>query len=377
VAISPDGRCFASASADQTIKLWDASNRKELLTIRGHESAVNDVAFSPGGASLASAGADGTVKVWSVSNGTQIVSFRGYAGDGALFKMDPSLLKRYDLTLPTNGPIQTPPRQSGAPGEQVLPAPGAGATPEASRVGANEDGVIAVSFSVDGKVLASLSRNGLLICEATTGQVIRQSSEVDAKRYNNVAFSRDGLLMAIPRHGTRLATIEFLNPKTADVVEEVTDYFSELGQLFVGCTRVAFSADSRWFAAGNHLGHVRIAKMPGGFHQLASYLFSGAPRVKRWLESDYITFSAHIGSVTGLVFSPEGNRLASSSEDGTIKIWDAKSGQEILTLRGHTGGVNSVAFSPDGQRLISGGTDGTVRIWDATPAGFQSAKRAP
>ena len=66
-----------------------------------------------------------------------------------------------------------------------------------------------------------------------------------------------------------------------------------------------------------------------------------------------------------MAFSPDGKRLASGSADGTVKVWDALTGQETLTLKGHNGRVASVAFSPDGQRIASGSRDGTVKVWDA------------
>ena len=53
----------------------------------------------------------------------------------------------------------------------------------------------------------------------------------------------------------------------------------------------------------------------------------------------------------------------SGSDDNTLKVWDAQSGQETLTLKGHTGIVWSVSFSPDGKRIVSGGRGG-MKIWD-------------
>jgi hypothetical protein len=64
VAFSPDGRRIASASLDQTVKVWDAGSGQETLTLTGHSDSVNGVAFSPDGRRIASASADKTVKIW-------------------------------------------------------------------------------------------------------------------------------------------------------------------------------------------------------------------------------------------------------------------------------------------------------------------------
>jgi len=69
--------------------------------------------------------------------------------------------------------------------------------------------------------------------------------------------------------------------------------------------------------------------------------------------------------VNAVAFSPDGQTLASGSNDYTVKLWDVNSGRELRSLEGHSRSVNAVAFSPDGRTLASGSADGQVRLWDA------------
>ena len=84
---------------------------------------------------------------------------------------------------------------------------------------------------------------------------------------------------------------------------------------------------------------------------------------------------------TSVCFSPDGKRIASASWDlfghklGEVKVWDARTGRETLSLKGHTGGVLSVCFSPDGKRLASGSVDKTVKVWDAATGRRPSPSR--
>ncbi len=81
--------------------------------------------------------------------------------------------------------------------------------------------------------------------------------------------------------------------------------------------------------------------------------------------------------MTSVAFNQDGTRVVSGSEDKTVRLWDAKTGKQLLVLRGHTDAVSSVAFSPDGHRIASASKDKTVKVWDGSPLAKDAARKGP
>jgi WD40 repeat protein/serine/threonine protein kinase len=109
------------------------------------------------------------------------------------------------------------------------------------------------------------------------------------------------------------------------------------------------SPDGQWIASSGHDGFVRIWNAKSG--------------------KELLQIPAHKDHARGIAFSADGQRLASVGWDGAVKVWDAQTGRKLITLAGHTGRVWGVAFSPDGQRLASAGRgksaeEGEVKIWE-------------
>ncbi len=77
------------------------------------------------------------------------------------------------------------------------------------------------------------------------------------------------------------------------------------------------------------------------------------------------TLSGHARSVSACAWSPDGQRVLSGSEDNSLKVWDAASGECLRTLSGHAESVSACAWSPDGQRVLSGSADKSLKVWDA------------
>jgi tetratricopeptide (TPR) repeat protein len=143
VAFSPDGKCLASGSWDQTVKIWDCATGKELFALKGHASTVEGVAFSPDGQRLASGSDDQTVKIWETATGKELFALKGHAGWPRSVAFSPD-----GQRLASGSADQTVRLWDSATGKELLALKGHAGL------------VWSVAFSPDGRRLASTNQDG-------------------------------------------------------------------------------------------------------------------------------------------------------------------------------------------------------------------------
>ncbi len=429
VAFSPDGNTIASGSWDETIRLWDADTGTELRALAGHTSYVYSVAFSPDGNTLASGSRDKTVRLWDANTGRHLRTLRhtNYVGsvsfspDGNTLASAGDAVRLWDANTGRHlrtliGDTDWFYGVSFSPDGNMIASGGwdgtirlwdANTGRHLRTLTGHTETVRSVAFSPDGNTLASGSQDGTVrLWDANTGRHLRTLRHTFY--VESIAFSQDGNTLAsasgdtvrlwelaptpglpvvIPEDERKNAIpLPLENSRTEEIDPgDDVDYFNiqieAPGQLTLWTTGTVNTIGTLQNSEGNTLAtnddenvdadelNFRIAHdvEPGTYYlKIQSYESStGNYTVYAAFTPAPVVLRGHADSVSSVVFSPDGQRLASGSSDKTIRLWDAATGTELRTLTGHADSVSSVVFSPDGQRLASGSSDKTIRLWDA------------
>ena len=221
------------------------------------------------------------------------------------------------------------------------------------------DTVYALSYSPDGRLLASghgfppleeidhmRGRGVVHIWDTATGKALR-TMRGHTQNVMGVAFSPDGQTVASVS-GSSLTV-----PQTASKPGELCLWTTETGKLVRKLT--------------GHAGPLTGVDYHPNGNLIATSSWDRTVRLWDARTGNLLqSLSGHQDWVLHVAFSPDGGRIATGGADGAIKIWDTATNQELWTLRGHTKKITCVTFSPDGRRLASGSSDQAVKIWDAT-----------
>jgi WD40 repeat protein len=384
-----------SASADGTLRVWDAASGQTLQVLAGHRRAVRAVALTDDGSRVVSASNDGTVRVWDVQTGELL------AGGPAGYEVETNALAlapdgRRAVTATADG-VRT--WRFDEPGVSSLSLILRG------HVGA----VLDVAVTPDSRRIVSAGADGTL-------RVWDLDIDPAARRWStwwSTSIAADGTLRLWSTDGSLPQQV--LTGHTGPILAVrvfVTGDTRNTGPL-PGSTRnwaVSASADgtlrvwdldtgrTRHILAG-HTGEVRVVALMPGEHRVISGSADGTLRVWDLNGGLYHILAGHRDAITGLALTPRGPGESapvpgqeglvylspaslvlvkavllpaggwgaiSASADGTLRLWDLKTGRNPVVVEG-SAPFTCCATSPDGQILVAGDQHGQVHFLQLRP----------
>lgn len=375
IAFSSNGKLLAAGNwaKKPSIRVWNSISGQLVADLEGATANTTALTFTRDNDRLIAGYQDGTVRIWELASGKEVTSFRE-----PFIHLSTLCLSNDESHLfasALNGSLFAWEMRTGVLVRKYVGRDGTGGT--------------SMAISPDGRLLVTgNSREGVTLWDPETLKEVGTLPAVGGR----LRFTPDGKTLLAAQCDFRdekiqqvtrwdVATRKPLTPVRLPirggrsvyqisgaenklfgirwtptepflhVYHGVTGEESPRGQGHTGAVRaVVFSPDGQTLASAgiDHTVHL---------WDLAAWA-PGAP------QPPLRVLQRHTDEVGSLAFSPDGKALASGSNDSTIVVWEVTAGREIRTLAGYAAGSN-VAFSPDNQTVAAGTGDGKVRLWDA------------
>lgn len=315
LSFSHNNKTLVTSSSDDFLKVWKLDSKQEIA-LKGSKKHITSINFSHDGKLVAAASADNFIRLWH-SDGTlvKILPTNNEEVTSIIFSPDSRIL----ATISNN--LVTLYKSDGTP---IKTLPG------------HTEEVTDIIFSHNSQMLATIGDDNLIKLYKSDGSPIKTLTG-HSTQVSRVEFSRDNskLISVSPASGE----IKIWRSNDGKLLKPIDDY---------GTLRANFSPDSNFITSINQGNTVKLWSLNG---KLLTAL------------------KGHNAAITRVRFSHNETKIATSSDDSTVKIWDVK---ELLaqkdnyvpiTLREHTQGVNDVNFSHDGKLMASASADATVKLW--------------
>ena len=289
VSYSPDGKRLATASGDNTVKIWDVQNGNETLSLTGHTGGVEYVNYSPDGRRVATAAGDGVVRIWDAISG----------GTDPLITMESHTESVMSVKYSPDGS-----RVVSASQDRTIKVWDSNKTEPLLTITEHQGGLNEASFSPDGSRIVSASDDGTAKVFDVNGGTVLLTLNASMQDLSNVwssAYSPDGNFIATGL-GQNFATsgvVKIWNALTGELLRTLQGHMS-------GVNSVAFDPSSNFLASGAEDNTTKLWEFKESENAVA-------------------TIRGHSGFVRAVEFSPDGMYLATSSEDTTAKIWNIAS----------------------------------------------------
>ncbi len=365
-AFSPDGN-QAAIGHNAMVSLFDLATGQRSRLLYGHRDSVNAVAYSADGTLLVSASADETVRIWDLETGQDLVIIQGPPGDAvdaafapgdaefavAYYVLEPNVPERNRIVRYTRGGIEIQTIQG----------------IEAARI-------LAMAYLPSGdQILASYSTGDAYLYDTGTGEVQAVYSD-HADWIHSVAVTPDGTLAAT---ASADGTVKLWDTATSQMVRIYTPS--------VWALSAAFSSNGDYLVTGGSEGQVRlfnlnseiplrsfeglesnvseVALSPDSAKVLATSESGGVLVWSRSTGAELARLSENSIAITCMAVSPDESKVVIGDNSGTATVWDTESGVLLHSLQGHSLRIADVAFSNDGSLIGTASLDGAARTWDS------------